>query len=170
MIKQFLKLAVMAALCLPAFAQYTVITPASQFITINLPAGAVWQVGNVADNKWSADQPVTLASGISFTAWYSELASYPYIAKFADPDPTKAEVFRIKQTSVAQTIWLTDRSGKVPVYVPVAVPALVVTTPPPSPFVTYLITCTATATVSSTDPSPTTLPITGSSCTAVKQP
>lgn len=128
--KTFLKLAVVAALCLPACAQsYTVLTPASQFITINLPSGVVWQIGNVADNKWSADQTTT--SAVSFTAWYAEFKSYPYISTFLDPDPTKPEVFRIKQTAVQQTIYLTDRSVTPSKIIPTIIPALAVVAPPP---------------------------------------
>lgn len=127
-------IAAVAFLCFPAFAQsYTVLTPASQFITINLPPGAVWQIGNAADNKWSADQTTT--TGVSFTAWYPEFGSYPYIAAFPDPDPSKAEVFRIKQTAVQQTIWLTDHSVTPSKIVPVVIPALAVVTPPSKPTV-----------------------------------
>lgn len=122
----------LSSFALPVLAQtYTVITSAKQTITINLPAGAIWQIGNTADNKWSADQSNSF--GVSFTAWYGELANYNYLAKFADPDPTKPEVFRIKQTAVQQTIYLTDRSVTPSKNIPVVIPALDVVAPPPPP-------------------------------------
>jgi hypothetical protein len=131
--KRIFALLVLALAVVSASAQsYTVVAPESQFLTLTLPAGAVWQIGNVADNKWSPEQ--TAETAISFTPFYAELMIQLHQTEiFPDPDPSQPKVFRVRQTAAAQTVFVLDRSVTPATSTPVVVPALTATTTPPPP-------------------------------------
>lgn len=109
---------------------YTVVSPESQFLTLSFPAGTVWQIGNVADNKWSPDQYA--ATDIAFTPYYPELmVQLHQTTIFPDPDPSQPKVFRVLQTANVQTVYVVDRSVTPSTTTSVNISALTSTTPPP---------------------------------------
>lgn len=130
---QIVTSSILLALAGVAHAQsYTVVAPESQFLTLIFPAGTIWQIGNVADDKWSPEQ--TAATDISFTPYYPELmVQLHQTTIFPDPDPSQPKVFRVRQTANAQTVDVLDRSVSPSTTTAKTIPALTATTPPPPP-------------------------------------
>jgi hypothetical protein len=98
----------------------------SPTLAVALPAGATYQLGNVADNKWSASITVSVATTINPTAFYDGQYSFP------DPDPGVAKVLQVLEIATAQTVTLTDSSVTPAAVTTVTVPGTAPVAPPPS--------------------------------------
>jgi hypothetical protein len=156
--KTLIKLAVFAALCLPALAQNaTWFRVAGEYDTVTSTTPVTYRYGT--------------ASGLTYAKVDCSLAPQCWIQRAAtlksfvvsyttigDSAPGLGKEFDILETATVQTVTVNGTTK--------TVPALAVT---PQLTTTYLITCKATTTVPATGTMPTTLPISGSSCTAVKQ-
>jgi hypothetical protein len=134
--KTIVKLAVIAALCLPAAAQTTqtwvTVIPASQqamTLSVALPAGATYRFLSL---NGLATKPTTLTAAKTVSDWDDGLNG-----RDPDPDPGTAKSLQVLQMSTTLSLSLFDSSVKPMKTTPVPVPAL---------SVTYLITVTATGT------------------------
>jgi hypothetical protein len=173
--KTFIHLAAFAALCLPALGQtpQTWFSPTPQITegnTVTFTSPVTVRYGQNASTcvvtyltciagkatlaSWlppvtipaTAASPVTITVGVAWSG--------------SDPVPGVYKQLQIAETATMQAVTITNNSGG-------KITAIVPGLPPIS--TTYLITCTATATVAANATMPTTLPISGSTCTAVKQ-
>jgi hypothetical protein len=132
--KIHLKLAVVAALCLPAFAQTTQVTTQTWVtivpertkqqavnLTVSLPAGTTFRF--VSPNG-RATPAVTTPMALEVWDWDIGLDGRPL-----DPDPTTAKSMQVLQIPTAQSVLLIDSSVTPAKTTSVTVPAL----PPPTP-------------------------------------
>jgi hypothetical protein len=98
----------------------------SPTISVALPAGATYRLGNVNDGKWSASITISAATTINPTAFYDGQYSFP------DPDPGVPKVLQVLEIATAQTVTLTDSSVTPAVVTTVTVPGTAPVAPPPS--------------------------------------
>ena len=83
---------------------WVTVAPESTTISVALPAGATYRLGDTLNNKWSASVTVAAATTINPTAWPG--GQYP----FPDPDPEAAKVFQVLEIGAAQVVTVTDTS------------------------------------------------------------
>lgn len=133
--KIHLKLAVIAALCLPAGAQtpqattqsWVTIVPAQQqaiTLTVRLPAGTTFRLVSLNGKATTA---MTTTRAIDVRDWDIGPDGRPL-----DPDLTTAESMQVLQIPTRQSVWLIDSSVTPVKITKVAVPALPPTLPGPT--------------------------------------
>lgn len=157
--KIILKLAFIAALCLPAHAQttwYTIVPLQALTLNVTLPAGTTYRF---LSSNGKATIPVTTTAAVTLSSWDDGLNGHP-----PDPDAGIPKVMQVQQASAAFSVSLIDSSVNPASTTTTQVSALGAAAP-----TTYAITCMASATLAAGAPMPTTLPLTGSKCTAVKK-
>lgn len=127
---------------------FTVAAAAQQAttLTISLPSGATYRIGDAQNNKWS--DPLTTKATTSLIDYADGVAGRP-----SDPDPGTPKEFDVLETALPQTVVLTDTSVQpskmtvipVPALPIVSMPPPPVTTAPTTPSVVAVYTCTITA-------------------------
>lgn len=83
---------------------WVTVAPESSTLSVALPAGATYRLGDTIDNKWSASVTVAAATTISQTAYFD--GQY----KFPDPDPEVAKLLQVLEIATAQVVTSTDTS------------------------------------------------------------
>jgi hypothetical protein len=99
----------------------------SPTISVALPAGATYRLGNVNDGKWSASITISAATTINPTAFYDGQYSFP------DPDPGVAKCLQVLEIAAAQVGTVTDSSVAQALVTTVNVPGTAPVAPPPAP-------------------------------------
>lgn len=161
--KLIFQIAVIAALCLPVFAQ----TPVAEITNATLVGPEGITITAISSST------AVLQFGIG-TTWCSTITApkLPLLVSYVSPNPPLcpfdpfvgvAKSIVAQQQATAYTVTYTAAGSTKSVVV--TVPALV---PPAPKTATYKITCTATATVP-TGTMPATLSLTNQTCAAVKQ-
>jgi hypothetical protein len=75
----------------------------SPTLSLTIPAGTTYRMGNAADNKWSVNQ---IAPGpVTINVFYPSMGG-----SFPDPDPGQPKELDILETAGAQTVTLADTS------------------------------------------------------------
>jgi hypothetical protein len=83
---------------------WVTVAPESPTVSVALPVGATYRLGDTINNKWSASVTVAAATTISPTAYFD--GQY----KFPDPDPGIAKLLQVMEIATAQVVTLTDTS------------------------------------------------------------
>lgn len=96
---------------------WVTVAPESTTISVALPAGATYRLGNTADNKWSASVTVSAATTINPTAYFA--GQY----KFPDPDPGVAKLLQVLEIATAQVVTTTNTSVTPALVTAVNIPA-----------------------------------------------
>ena len=114
---------------------WVVVAPESETISVALPAGATYRLGDTLNNKWSISVTVAAATVISPTDWPG--GQYP----FPDPDPGSGKELEVLETATVQAVTVTDTSVR-PASVTVdAIPATAAAASiPVGPGTTYIVT------------------------------
>jgi len=107
---------------------WVTVAPESSTLSVALPAGATYRLGDTIDNKWSASVTVAAATTISQTAYFD--GQY----KFPDPDPEVAKLLQVLEIATAQVVTSTDTSVTPALVTTINIPATgTVTTGPAIP-------------------------------------
>jgi hypothetical protein len=117
---------------------WVTVAPESTTISVALPAGATYRLGDTIDNKWSASVTVAAATTINPTAYFE--GQY----KFPDPDPGVAKLLQVLEIATVQTVTSTDTSVTPALVTTINIPATGVVATGPSipvpPGQVYIVT------------------------------
>jgi hypothetical protein len=80
------------------------VAPESTTISVALPAGATYRLGDTLDNKWSSPVTVAAAATISPTAYFGGQYTFP------DPDPGVSKELQVLEIATTQSVTVTDTS------------------------------------------------------------
>jgi hypothetical protein len=114
---------------------WTTIAPESSGISVTLPAGTTYRLGDYKNNIWSA--PITVSAKTTFSPLYFPSGQFP----FSDPDYGTAKELDVLQTTASQSISVTNATVSPVSTIAQIVPSLTPpTTVPVLPGTSYNIT------------------------------
>ena len=120
----------------PAAPVWATVTSENASISVTLPAGTTYRLGDYTNNKWS--DPITVSAPTTINP-VSMGGPNPF--PFSDPDPGVVKEFDVLETTVAQTITVTNLAVSPATTVSQIVPPLVPPAAVPvTPGTTYTIT------------------------------
>jgi hypothetical protein len=112
----------------PALAQtWFKVASESPTLSLSMPAGTTFRMGNAADNKWSLNQTPTGPTTVN--VYYPSMSGV-----FPDPDPGQPKEIDILESAAARTVTLTDTSVSPAKVTSLTVPALAAGSYPPITF------------------------------------